>query len=221
MGLLDREKETENKPPTNLPAEPTRFVGRRDELLEIKQHLGKTHLLTLTRPGGIGKTRLALKAAEEGSKEFKDGCFFVSLAPIRSADHIVQTIAEAVKFLLATHEDPQQQLLRYLANKQILLIIDNFEHLLDGAGIVSKILLVAPRVKILATSREKLSLQSETIYNVAGMAYPDQIGSKDTLNYDAITLFLQSANKIRPGFNPSPKELEHVTNSCQIVGVCR
>lgn len=217
LGLLDHDQEILVKPQTNLPAEPTPFVGRNVEIRGIRQQLGKTRLLTLTGPGGIGKTRLAMKAGEEAAAEFEDGCFFVPLAPIRSVDHIVQTIAEVVKFPLATHEDPQHQLLRYLENKQLLLIIDNFEHLLDGVGIVSTILLVAPGVKILATSREKLSLQSETIFNVAGMAYPDQVGSKDNKNYDAITLFVQSANKVRPGFNPSPKELDQITNSCQIV----
>ena len=95
--------------------------------------------------------------------------------------------------------------------------MDNFEHLLDGAGIVSEILQAAPAVKILATSREKLNLQSETILIVGGMDFPSQVGSEDTLNYDAITLFVQSASKVRPGFDPSPDELEQIANICQIV----
>ena len=178
LGLLDSDRKTGARPPTNLPAEPTPFVGRRDELAEIKRHLAETRLLTLTGPGGIGKTRLALKAAEEIGDDFEDGCFFVPLAPIRSVEHIIQTIAEAVKFPLATHEDPQHQLLRYLQKKQLLLVMDNFEHLLDGAGIVSEILQAAPAVKILATSREKLNLQSETNLIIGGMGIPARQGQK-------------------------------------------
>ena len=217
LGLLDSDRITGGRPVTNLPAEPTQFVGRRNELAEIRRRLVETRLLTLTGPGGIGKTRLASKAAEEAADDFEDGCTFVSLAPIRSVEHIIQTIAEAVKFPIATHEDPQHQLLRYLRNRQLLLLMDNFEHLLDGAGIISEILQAAPAVKVLATSRERLNLQSETIHNVRGMAFPDQVGSKDTLDYDAITLFVQRASKVHPGFEPSPDELGQITNICQIV----
>ncbi|NIS79274.1 MAG: AAA family ATPase [Anaerolineales bacterium] len=217
LGLLDLGRKTVAKPQVYLPAEPTPFVGRRDELDEVKRRLAETRLLTLTGPGGIGKTRLAVKAAEEIAADFEDGCFFISLAPIRSVEPLVQTIAEAVKSPLATHEDPQHQLLRYLQNRKLLLVMDNFEHLLDGVGIVSEILQAAPAVKILATSRERLNLQSETINTVAGMAFPDPVGSVHTLNYDAITLFVQSASKVRPGYDPSPDELEQIANICLIM----
>ena len=217
LGLLDGDQKTVVKPQTNIPAEPTRFVGRRAELAEIKRHLKKTRLLTLTGPGGIGKTRLALKAAKEAAGDFGDGCFFVSLAPIRSVENIIQTIAEGLKFPIATHEDPQHQLLRYLQKRQLLLVMDNFEHLLDGVGIVSEILQAAPAVKILATSCERLNLQSETNLNIGGMDIPGQAVSEDLLSYDAITLFVQSANRVLPGFDPSPDELGQITNICQIV----
>ncbi len=217
LGLMDSDRITGGKLVTNLPAEPTPFVGRSDELAEIRRQLVGTRLLTLTGPGGIGKTRLASKAAEEAADDFEDGCTFVSFAPIRSVEHIIQTIAEAVKFPIATHEDPQHQLLRYLRKRRLLLVMDNFEHLLDGAGIISEILQAAPAVKILATSRERLNLQSETIHNVGGMTFPDQVGSKDTLDYDAITLFVQRASKVHPGFDPSPGELGQIANICQIV----
>jgi DNA-binding CsgD family transcriptional regulator len=154
LGLLDGGSKMVGSPMANLPAEPTPFVGLRDELAEIKQHLVDTRLLTLTGPGGIGKTRLALKAAGEAAGDYEDGVFFVPLAPIRSVEPLIQTIAEGLKFPLATQEDPKHQLLRYLQNRQLLLVMDNFEHLLDGVGIVSEILQAAPGVKILATSRE-------------------------------------------------------------------
>ena len=218
LGLLDVARETTVKPHSNLPAEPTLFVGRRAELEEIKRHLKNTRLLTLSGPGGIGKTRLALKAAKEAAGEFVDGCFFVSLAPIRSVENIIQTIAEGLKFPIATHENPRRQLLRYLQKRQLLLVIDNFEHLLGGVNIISEILQAAPGVKILSTSREKLNLHSETNLNIGGMNIPLQADAEDLLSNDAIVLFMQSANRIRPGFDPSPDELEQITNICQIVG---
>jgi len=217
IGILAGDRQTMVKSPTNLPAERTPFIGRVDKLAEIKRCVSESKLLTLIGPGGIGKTRLALRTAIELADEFEHGCFFVSLAPIHSVSHIIQTIAEAVKFPVATHEDPQYQILRYLQQRQLLLVMDNFEHLLEGVGIVSEILRAAPRVKILATSREKLNLQSETTLAVGGMAFPDQVGVWDSLNYESTTLFVQSARKVRPKFEPSPVELEQIIRICQIV----
>ena len=217
LGLLDPGVDSRSTPLTNLPAEPTPFIGRLDELVEIKQRLAETRLLTLTGPGGTGKTRLAIKAAEAAVCDFDDGCFLVALARISSVEHIVQTIAEALKFPIATHEDPGQQLLRYLRKRQLLLVLDNFEHLLDGAGFVNEILQTAPGVKVLTTSRERLNLQSETILTVGGMAIPGPSQDKETQNYDAVALFIQRATKVLPGFQPSQGELEKITSLCQIV----
>ena len=201
----------------NLPSQPTPFIGRKQELDDIEQLLSSTRLLTLTGPGGIGKTRLALKTAARVVQDFKHGRFFVSLAPIRSGEDIVQTIAEAIRYPLATHEDPQRQLLRHLQAKQLLLVLDNLEHLLEDMGIIHEILTAVPLVKILATSREKLNLKSETTFNVQGMAFPDQISSIEALQFDAIDLFLQTARKVHPRFNPSRDELGHILRICQIV----
>ncbi|MGD1993269.1 MAG: LuxR C-terminal-related transcriptional regulator, partial [Anaerolineae bacterium] len=217
LGLLETGPSSSIRPPSNLPAEPTPFIGRGRELAQIRQRFPKTRLLTLTGPGGIGKTRLALKTAREASDEFEDGVFFVSLAPIRSVKDITQTVAEAVRFPLATHETPQHQLFRYLKKRQLLLVMDNFEHLLDGAGFVSEVLKAAPAVKILVTSRERLNLQGETVLAVGGMPFPDRAGSQDTQEYDAITLFKQRADRVRPGSDPSPVELAHISRICRIV----
>ncbi len=217
LGLLERDRKIGARSPTNLPTESTPFIGRKDELTAIKRHIQETRLLTIIGPGGIGKTRLALKAAEETVGEFQDGCFFISLAPIHSVKNIIQAIAETVKFPLATYEDPERQLLRYLQKRRLLLIMDNYEHLLAGANIVSEILQAAPEVKILVTSRERLNLQSETVLNLGGMALPNQVMSHGALDYDAVTLFVQRARQVRPGFNPSRDELQQITKICQIV----
>jgi len=156
--------------------------------------LVNTRLVTLTGPGGIGKTRLALTVAEKVAENFKDGIYFVSLAPIRVVEDIVQAIAEAVNFPVATPEQPLTQLLRFLANRQLLLVMDNYEHLLEGVYIASEILQSAPGVKIIATSQEKLNLHSET---------------------DAVSLFTQSAKKVNPQYKPSENQLEQIAKICK------
>jgi predicted ATPase len=201
----------------NLPAQPTAFIGREIELAEAKRLLANTRLLTFTGPGGIGKTRLALKIAGDMIDQFNDGASFVNLAAIRTPAHIIQIIAEALEFPLSTQEEPDDQLLRYLRNRQFLLVMDNFEHLLDGASVVSKILQAATRVKVLATSREKLELRGETVIGVAGLNFPETGQSDDLLANDAIELFVQSAQRTLPGFELSDTDLAHATHICQMV----
>ena len=217
LGILDTDQKPAASLRINLPASSTAFIGRRDELERVKQHLRKTRLLTLSGPCGMGKSRLALKAAEELVDDFQDGSFFVSLAPIRSVDHIIQSIAEAVNFPLPTHEDPKYQLLRYLKKKNLLLVMDNFEHLLDGVGIVSEILQSASGVKVLATSREKLNLHSETNLHIGGMKVDHETGSENPKKNDAAALFLQTAIKVHPEFDPSPEELAKISEICLFV----
>ena len=214
LGILGNDADNTPTQNPNLPSVPTPFIGRTGELDEIRQQLRKTRLLTLTGPGGMGKTRLALKMAEDMADDFRDGCFFVSLAPIRSVNHIIQSVAEAVNFPIPTHEDPKHQLLRYLQKKNLLLVMDNFEHLMDGASIVREILQNTLDVKVLATSRERLNLQNETNLSIGGMNIE---GEFNVNNNDAVTLFLQSASKTRSGFDPTPDELTQIGNICLFV----
>ncbi|HSG43814.1 MAG TPA: LuxR C-terminal-related transcriptional regulator [Anaerolineales bacterium] len=209
LGFIGDDSDSASNRKSNLPSSATPFIGRKGELAEIRLQLGKTRLLTLTGSGGMGKTRLALKTAEDSVDDFRDGCFFVSLAPIHSIDHIVQSIAEAVSFPIPTQEDPKHQLLRYLQKKNLLLIMDNFEHLMEGTSIVSEIIENTSGVKVLATSRERLNLKSESVLNIAGMS---------EANNDAIALFLQSGAKAQSGFKPSSDEMEKIENICRFVG---
>ena len=158
-----------------------------------------------------------MRAAHETSDEHPDGVFFVPLAPISDTERIVQTTAEAAKFPLMTQEDPQTQLLRYLRHKQLLLVMDNFEHLLDGVQIVSEILRIAPGVKILATSREKLNLVSEMLYFVGGMNFSLPERPPVEQKTDASALFIQSAHKVWPGFEPGREELVQIESICKLV----
>ncbi len=192
----------------NLPSQPTPFVGRQQELTEIARLLADPacRLLTLVGPGGIGKTRLALEAAAAQLDAFADGVFFVALQPLESPDFIAAAIAEAIDCQLGQSDDPRRQLLKCLSDKNLLLVTDNFEHLLDGADLVSAILTAAPEVKVLATSREALNLQEEWLWRVEGMRYPEprQALADDSLRleeYSAVQLFVQHARRVRADFS--------------------
>jgi predicted ATPase/DNA-binding CsgD family transcriptional regulator len=206
----------------NLPAQLTPFVGRVKDLDAITSLLvdPACRLLTLVGAGGIGKTRLALEIASQalalnGTSPFADGIYFVALQPLAAPDFIVPTIADAIRFQFYSSDEPKQQLLRHLQDKAQLLVVDNYEHLLDGAPILSEILAAAPGVKVLTTSRESLNLQEEWVYVVQGMAYPET--GKKLDGYSAIQLFNQSARRIRPDFSLSD-EATGVIRICSLVG---
>src|SRR5262249_25811365 len=151
----------------NLPVQATPFVGRENELAELEKLVrdASIRLLTVLAPGGMGKTRLSLEVAghllhhTHGNPLFENGVYFVDLTPLTSAEHIVQTVDEAVGY--AFQQDGRaatQQLLDYLREKNALLLMDNFEHVMAGHLLLQDILLAAPSVKILVTSREKLNV---------------------------------------------------------------
>jgi predicted ATPase len=204
-------------PSSICPPQPTPFIGRAQELAHVEQLLSETHLLTLTGPGGIGKTRLALKVAERTAEWFKDGVYFVPLAPIRTCKNIPQTISEAIRYPLSSQEDPQRQLLRHLRYKRLLLVMDNFEQLMDGVQLVDEVLRTTPEVKVLATSRERLYLQSETYHVVGGLRYPEEPASSGLEKTDAVILFVQRAGKVRAGYSPSSDELARIAGICRLV----
>ncbi|MEO7911950.1 MAG: tetratricopeptide repeat protein [Roseiflexaceae bacterium] len=179
------------------------FVGRTNELAAIAARLGDSdcRLLTVTGLGGSGKTRLATKAATEVAHLFPHGAVFVGLQPLTRSDLLVPTIAQAVGMTPYSEGDLHQQLLDYIHEKTLLLILDNFEHLLDGASFVSTMLAAAPGVKVLATSREALSLREEWLYPLHGMATPPSISTTALESYEAVQLFLSHARRIQPQFD--------------------
>jgi predicted ATPase len=150
----------------NLPHQSTPFFGREQELTEISHRLNDPacRLLTLVGPGGIGKTWLAIEATRDMT--LPGGVYFVALQPLASPDFIVAAIADAVGFQFYSGNDPQPRLLAYLREKSWLLILDNFEHLLEGSHLLVEILAVASGVKLLVTSRERLNLIEEWVLQV-------------------------------------------------------
>ena len=213
-------------PRHNLPPQTTSFVGREDELSEIQRLLleeADCRLVTLIGPGGTGKTRLALTVANQMLAAFSDGVFFVSLAPVSEATDIVPVIAEAMRFIFYDNADPKDQLLSYLSDKQMLLVIDNFEHLLVGADLLSNILGHAPQITLLATSRERLNVQEEWGYEVQGLRFPAEVSANQKDNaealeaYSGLQLFLQRAKRALASFTPSNEDIAAMVRICQLV----
>jgi predicted ATPase/DNA-binding CsgD family transcriptional regulator len=217
LGLLEQAQPVDAAPASSLPPEKTPFVGRETELEEILHQLEETRLLTLIGPGGIGKTRLALRAAELTTDRYQDGCCFIPLAPLRSAEGLVQAIAEGIKYPIATQEPPMRQLLRYLRPQHMLLVLDNFEHLLEGAEFVSQILQEAPQIRLLVSSRERLNLVSETVLNIEGMHFPVEEDRQGEDLPDALRFFVQSARRVHPTFDPTRDELLAIARICRFV----
>jgi predicted ATPase/transcriptional regulator with XRE-family HTH domain len=219
-----------------LPSQPTIFLGREAELAEITRTLADPacHLLTLLGPGGVGKTRLAIEVASciaarishyqgydggdgqdrDVAEAFIDGVVFVPLASVGTPNQIPSSIGEALHLSFAGQQDPTAYLLEYLRDRRMLLVLDNFEHLLDGADVVSRILAGSPHVTILTTSRERLNLRTEWLFDVEGLSYPSEgrhtkargeragqpfMDLVNLADYSAMQLFVQRATQVQPG----------------------
>ncbi len=192
-------------PRHNLPAQVTPFIGREREIEIVTRLLRDpaARLVTLLAPGGMGKTRLALAVAEIFVPRFPDGVYFVPLAALNEANSIITAIADSTGYpFQQDSRSPKQQILDYLAGQTALLVLDNFEHLLDGAPLVSDLLAAAPRVRVLATSRERLNLTAETVVLLDGLDYPAAADMPEALACGAVRLFVQSARRVRPDFEP-------------------
>ena len=209
-------------PQHNLPKQTSPFIGRESELAQLTKLMVKTdsRLLTLLGLGGIGKTRLALEFVKRQLPKFKNGVTFVPLAPLHSANSIIPAIAEVVGVHFFENMEPLTQLANYFRDKHALLVLDNFEHLLDGAHVVGNILRAAPNIKVLATSREKLNLQEEILFRIHGMDFPADmkpISLENAAQYSAIRLFKQAAKRARPSFELEAKALQDIVRICQLV----
>jgi predicted ATPase/DNA-binding SARP family transcriptional activator/Tfp pilus assembly protein PilF len=205
----------------NLPPQPTPFVGRTEEQAELLNLLDDPdcRLLTILGPGGIGKTRLALQAAMARVEVFLEGVCFVPLVHASSPDDLVYAIADALRVPLYSPQDAQAQLLNTLRGREVLLILDSFEHLLAGANLLGEILKRAPEVKLLVTSRGRLNLRWERCFEVEGLAYPESetTDGEAAEHCSAVQLFQQAANRANRQFSLSGRERPAVIRICQLV----
>ncbi len=224
--LYERIRAAGRATPHNLPPQLTTFVGRERELSAIAERLADPgcRLLTLTGLGGIGKTRLALQAAQEHLANFLHGVYFIPLAGLGAADFFATTVADALDFSFSGRQEPETQLLDYLREKELLLVLDNLEHLLpphqsEIRRLVLEILRQAPAVKMLVTSRERLNLQVEWIFHVRGLACPDECESTDAdvREYSAVRLFLERARRVEPDFSLSPTVTSAMVRICHLL----
>jgi HSP90 family molecular chaperone/predicted ATPase/DNA-binding SARP family transcriptional activator len=203
----------------NLPAQFTPFYGRESELEWLAQSLANPiyRFITIVGPGGIGKTRLALQAAEINSEPFPDGVRYISLDTIVSPDLIIPSIVQALGFPFRGDAEPKKQLIRFLRPLRTLLVMDSIEYHLDQAGLILEILQQAPGVKFLVTSRQRLHYQAATLLEVKGLAYPTEVNDPNAVNYPAVRLFLSRAARIQAGFVATEKDLVNIIQICKAV----
>jgi tetratricopeptide (TPR) repeat protein len=164
----------ERHPRVKMPTQATPFIGRDSEKAKLYEKLSDPvcRLFSIVGPGGIGKTRLAIEAASEQQEAFRNGVYFAPFDAVSSADFMVPTLASALDFTFFGSQEPRQQLLDYLQDKEMLLVMDNLEHLLEGMSLIADILASSPNLKILATSRERLNLHAEWVFDLEGLSYP-------------------------------------------------
>jgi predicted ATPase/DNA-binding SARP family transcriptional activator len=188
--------EARPKPRVHLPIPTTPFVGREAELVDLSRRLQDPaiRLITVAAPGGMGKTRFVIEAATRNASMFRDGVFFVACSSVASPDRIVFAVADALSFAFFGQREPKEQLLDFLRERELLLVVDNLEHLLAGVGVLSEVLESAPGVKVLATSRERLNLHAESKFDLHGLSVPD---ANDEGGHDAVSLFVQAARRVR------------------------
>lgn len=211
-----------SQPQTNLPLPTTLFVGRESELARLTDLLQDQtcRLISLVGLAGIGKTRLALQAARSQLDRFPHGVFFISFAPVTSHKMISATIANTIGLQFHGATGPREHLLNHLRDKRMLLVLDNFEHLIEGVGLLTAIIEAAPDIKVLVTSRERLNLQGEWVLQMEGLPYPvsPRDSSQEKLGtFAAVQLFLQSALRFDSRFTLDEDNRQCVAQICRLM----
>lgn len=207
-------------PPRRLPTYLTPFLGRDAELAQISAQLNHPdcHILTLVGPGGVGKTRLACQVAHNERHSFADGVTFIPLAAVTSAEGLAVALARQLGFEFYQRQDLWGQLQNYLRHKESLLVLDNFERLLPAAPHLADLSHHTPALRMLVTSRECLRLQGEWAFPIAGLAYLPASAPAPAETTDAARFFIAAAQRLNPGFAPSPADEQSITQLTRSVG---
>ena len=204
--------------PNNLPQQVTSFIGRERELAEVKKLLSNTRLLTLLGVGGIGKTRLSLQVAADAMDDYPDGVWFVELAPQTDARLAPQSVASVIGVKEEAGHPVVEALTKYVKDRQLLLVLDNCEHLVQAcAELVKRLLQAGPRSRILASSREHLHVAGETTYLVPALEAPDPhetIALEALTQYGAVRLFTDRAGAAQPSFQITKQNAAAVADIC-------
>jgi predicted ATPase/class 3 adenylate cyclase len=204
--------------PNNLPTQLTSFIGRENEIVEVKQELDQHRLVTLTGSGGTGKTRLSLQVAADLLEKFDHGVWFAELAPLTDPDLIPQTILSTIGIQEQLGKTPLDVLKEYLHEKQTLIVLDNCEHLVSAsAQVVNALLSAAPKLKVLASSREALGVKGEASYPVPSLSAPDvkHLPTIEQLSqYEAVRLFIDRALLVAPHFVVDKDNAPHIAQIC-------
>ncbi len=197
----------------------TPLVGREAEASELAEHLADParRLVTLIGPGGIGKTRLALQLAIDHVGLYPDGVWFIPLAEAGSEAEIVSAMAGALGLAFGAGQTPREQLLSHLESKEMLWVLDSLEHLGESREFVGEVLRHSPGLTILATSRERLGLYDEWVYELGGLAFPSQEAEESLESYAALDLFQQRARQVQRGFTLSGEEGAAAARICRLV----
>ena len=203
----------------NLPADLTSFVGREQPRAELRRLLSRSRLLTLTGSGGVGKTRLAIRLASDLTDEFRHGVWLVDLALLTARDSIAQSVAALFGVRESPNRSVRDALVDYLRDRELLLLFDTCEHLLDGcAELVEALLRAAPALRIVTTSREALRTPGETVYRVPSLSLPEAPTAcrpEVLRDFEATDLFVQRATAIHPDFNVGADTAEAIAAICR------
>lgn len=204
-------------PGHNLPLAASPLIGRQDALRTVLDCLRENRLVTVVGLGGVGKSRLALEAAWQSLESYPQGVFWVALEAVGQPDALVKAMANAMGFRFYSADDPRKQFLDYLRNRQILLLLDNFEHLLAAADWLPDVLQRAPGVRLLCTSRQRLGLYEEVVYELGGLSLPEECAPGEIEDSQAVQLFLQVARRISAELVLTPNDLAQIGRICCLV----
>ena len=204
----------------NLPADLTPFIGRELERGQIQHHFAqeKHRLVTIVGPGGMGKTRLAITLGKDMLSQFQDGIYFVDLSPLANPDEIPLAIASTLEYEAPDKsKELFQQLLKAIKTENLLLILDNFEHLLAGATLINSLLQTCPEIYVLVTSRQRLNLATEYRFELGGLDFPTELTPENAMAYTAVQLFVENGRHLQSDFAVTDENLAEIIQICQLV----